>query len=204
MRTILCMLLILPWFLEAQEPYRNLVISEAFVHWETSYIEITNMGDRDINLKEFKLGGGRSTSIPENLFEDPWSSSYRMFLPDFVLKPGESYVITSAFDFGPREYKRDPYSSGALERPKNPQWYDLADILMHLPEAAGDETDSITDNWNLFKMWGGDNFWYLEHHFAEGDSAVIDQFNGVVDGTPEYDGRAVAGVDRATIRGPIV
>ncbi len=204
MKLLLLSFLIFAGILKAQEPYKNLIISEAFCHYDYAYVEITNMGNEDINLKDFKLGGGRSFSIPENLWEDPWSSSHRMFLPDHILKPGDSYVITSAFDFGPREYLRDPYSPGANERPKNPQWYDLADKLMHLPETAGDETDSITVNWNLLRMWGGDNLYFIEHHFVAGDSAVIDQFNGVIDGTPEYDGRAVAGVDRATVRGPIV
>jgi hypothetical protein len=204
MKKFLLVFMLLPWALGAQNPYRNLIISEAYVHWEYAYIEITNVGEKDINLQEFKLGGGRSTSIPANLTETPWSSSHRMFLPNQILKPGESYVITSAFDFGPREYAKDPFSAGANERPKSPQWYDLADKLMHIPETAGDQTDSITPNWNLLKMWGGDNLWFLEHHYAAGDSAVVDQFNGVIDGTPEYDGRAVAGVDRATVRGPVM
>ena len=209
MKQLLLLLLLMPGVLGAQEPYRQLLITEAFCHWDYSYLEITNMGNSDINLKEFKLAGNRSASIPENLLEDPWYprtpyNAFGIMLPDLILNPGKSYVITSAYDFGPREYVRDPYSPGALERPKNPQWYDLADMLMHLPEIAGDETDSITPGWDIFKMWGGDNMFYLEHHFAEGDSAVIDQFNGVRDGTAEYDGRDVAGVDRATLRGPVM
>ncbi len=204
MKILLLPFLFMAVILNAQEPYRQLLITEAFVHWDYAYLEITNMGDQDINLKEFKIGTNRSFNIPENLTEDPWSSSYRMFLPDSILKPGESYVITSAYDFGPREYARDPYSPGALEQPKNPQWYEVADMLMHLPEIAGDETDSISPNWQLFKVWGGDNLYFIEHHYAAEDSAVVDQFNGAIDGTPEYAGRDVAGVEGATLRGPVL
>jgi len=57
-----------------------------------------------VNLKDFKLGNMWPWSQPiSNVFKDPWvSGKYRNFmLPDFVLEPGKSFIVTLAYDFGP-------------------------------------------------------------------------------------------------------
>lgn len=199
-------------YAQEPEPYRQLLITEIYTQRPNrNYVELTNMGEETINLSEFKLGvlnpwaSGRIYDVDT----DPWvpqNWNYVMFLPDVDLGPDESFVITGAYDFGPRRYKESPYYLGANQRPKNPDWYELADLLLHFPETNGDDTDSITTHGNspysyhVMNMWDGRNAVYLEHHFAEGDSATVDQFGGVFDDDGRNYSRAydVAGVENAT------
>ncbi len=194
--------------LQAQEPYRQLMITEVYTQRpDRNYCEITNRGNKTINLGEFKFGTlNLSHGRIYDVHNDPWvpqNAESVFMLPDVELAPGESYVITGAYDFGPRQYKLRPPGLGASERPKNPEWYGLADLLLHFPETNGDETDSITTgrfHYTPMNVWDGRNNYYLEHHFAEGDSAVIDQFGGVFDsdGRNFSQGYDVAGVENAT------
>ena len=75
-------------------------------------------------------------------------------------------------------------------------------------EINGDETDSVTTlyPYQTMKLWGGSYCLYLEHHFAEGDSAVVDQVGGVFDddGRNTGDPYDVAGVENATYIGPLI
>lgn len=207
MKKILLLILLFSGIAQAQEPYRQLLITETFNQgaYGYTYYELTNMGDKTINLSEFKLGANYSQSVLQTP-EVPWKpngSAFLMRLPDYILKPGQSFLMTEAYDYGPKTYKQDPYAKGANEQPMNPMWYDLADMLVHMPEEAGDETDSISWGNNIFSLWGSDNFVFLQHNFTEGDSAVIDQFGGVIlPGIPDTQGRDVAGVSQATRRGP--
>ena len=206
MKKFLLCFLLMPWILNAQEPYRQLLITETFMQasYEYSYYELTNMGNTAINLKEFKLASNYAENVLQTP-EVPWKpngAARSMWLPDRILNPGESFLMTGAYDFGPRIYKINPDAPGADEQPMNPKWYDLADMLVHFPEEAGDETDSVTWGNSLFSLSGSNNFVYLQHNFAEGDSAVIDQYGGVVIDLDDNTGRDVAGVAQATRRGP--
>jgi hypothetical protein len=210
--------------LYAQEPYRSLVITESRANASPdNYVEITNMGDQSVQLSEFKFGGLTPWS-PEilDLYNDPWipGNDY-FFFPDMILEPGESIVITSAYDFGPRQYYKKVAGSEGNQRPKQIDIYDVADILLHFAEPRGDETDSVTTNADYV---GGSNVtgtiagfhgrdgWYIEHHFAEGDSAVIDQVGMVFDRDGHNQawqdapgaGYDVAGVARATLLANLV
>ncbi len=196
--------------LQAQEPYRHLMITEAYTQRPgRNYCEITNMGDQTINLGEFKFGTlNLSHGRIYDVFNEPWvpqntTPASVFMLPDVDLAPGETFLITGAYDFGPRQYELRPPGLGANERPMNPEWYDLADLLLHYPETNGDETDSITTgrfSYTPMNVWDGRNNYYLEHHFAEGDSAVVDQVGGVFDndGRNFSQGYDVAGVENAT------
>jgi hypothetical protein len=68
----------------------------------------------------------------------------------------------------------------------------LADFLIHIkePKSGGypEVKDSVTtsdrygDNYQwVWETWGGRGCFMIEHHFAEGDSAAIDQVGGVFD-----------------------
>ncbi len=193
-------------YLNAQEPYRQLLITEVVVFdYNDNYTEITNVGDSAINLKYFKYMGDYRITIPEDLENGAWvppSPDYTFWLPDYILEPGESYVIAPWYDFGPRQYKISPDAPGANERPMKMDLWDIADQFIHYPEDLGDETDSITEGYRAVRLWGGSGRVVLEHHFAEGDSAVVDVANAVEPG--EQLGYDVAGVERATARGPIM
>ena len=171
MKKLLLLFILITGMLRAQEPYRQLLITEVMAYsYAGNYTEITNMGNQTINLKDFKYIGDYTINMPADMFNAPWTypAIKSFMLPDFVLEPGQSFVITAAYDFGPMMYARDPYSPYASERPKRVDMYDLADALMHYPEPGGDETDSITPGWQAFQLWEGTNGVVLEHHFEIG------------------------------------
>ena len=213
----LLLLFLIAGSLFGQEPYRQLIVSEACNRdFDDNYFEITNIGNKTINLSEFKLGilnaGGGYQPILD-LENDPWvpsSPEYFFFLPKRELAPGESFVISNAYDFGRRQFAKNPPGIGAEEFPNKIGFELVADTLLHYPEDNGDETDSVSYNYKMLHLWGGCSVVYLEHHFAEGDSAVVDQAYGVFDdngrnGTgEEVQGYNVAGVVGATNKGPIV
>jgi hypothetical protein len=196
----------------AQEAYRGLVISEARLTGQMeNYVEITNMGDKAVNLKDFKLGTIRPWNQAINdVFLDPWvhDNNRYIMLPDFVLQPGKSYVVASARDFQYEQYnKRTPGFEGGELPIQQKQMYELADLLIHQPEPKGDATDSITRNsggidisW-MFENWNGRECMYIEQHLSDVDSVVIDQVNGVFDnaGQNRTSGRYdIAGVTGAS------
>ena len=204
---LLLLLLMVAGMLKAQEPYRQLLITEAIVYdWDDTYFEFSNMGDEAINLKEFKFAVLYPGTLPPDSVSY-WTPQSSFMLPDFILEPGKSFVICPAYDFGPEQFALTPPGAGANERPFRFDMYDVADLLVHFPEVygyPGDVTDSVDlVRYRSVKLWGGNAGIYLEHHFVEGDSAVVDQFNAINDGK-SWGGRDVAGVTNATRRGPII
>lgn len=214
MKLLLLLLVLTAFMVQAQEPYRQLMITQIYTESPArNFAQITNMGNKTINLKEFKFGNlGLSHPAILDVNVNPFTPQQVLnafMLPDHLLAPGESFVITNAFDFGPRQYAKHPPAIGANERPKNPDWYKIANILIHQPEANGDATDSVTlrppeyVDYRAMDTWDGRNAYFLEHHYAEGDSAAIDQFGGVFDDNGRnFTNRAydVAGVVTATAR----
>jgi len=195
--------------LQAQVPYRSLVITEARKDDPNNgYLEITNMGNQTINLNDFKFGkmepwGNQICDV--NL--GPWNPGTLWFyLPEQMLEPGQSYVIANAYDFGPRQYRNKVPGFEGNERAKINEMYDLADLLIHRSEPKGDATDSITESVSSrggnplsFEDWRGRAAFYIEHQLSETDSVVIDQVGGVFDNDcrnqdVQY---AVAGVEGA-------
>src|SRR5690606_12979124 len=144
----------------AQEPYKQLIVSEACNRdWDDTYFEITNIGDITINLSEFKIGV-LSNSYPPilDIYNDPWTTStpnFHFWLPNRELAPGESFVMSGAYDFGRRQYAKRPPGVGAVEFPNKIGYEENADMLFHFPEDNGDETDSITPSWEALHLWGG-------------------------------------------------
>lgn len=196
----------------AQDTIRSLVITEARMNaMGDNYIEITNMGDSAVNLMHFKLGTIRPWNTAINdVRMDPWipDANRYIMLPDFVLEPGKSFVVTTAFDFHAEQYAlKTPGFEGGQYKPQKLQMYDIADLLIHAPEAKGDETDSISRNaagvdisW-MFENWNGRECMYIEQHLSDVDSVVIDQVGGVFDDAGKNFTRGrydVAGVTGAT------
>jgi hypothetical protein len=181
----------------------NLVITEARLQSDAeAFLELTNLGTVPINLREFKIGKlspWSRTSTINDLCNDQWytTTGDYLFLPDRVLLPGESFVITNAYDYGPEHYKMSVGRLGGNERPKQIGIYEVADKLLHMQEAidevvyAGDSvTTALNDpeqtvrrgDYRLVFEGLSSGALYLEHHFIEGDSAVVDQVGGVFDG----------------------
>lgn len=197
----------------AQETIKSLVITEARLNNVIdTYIEITNMDDESVNLKDFKLGNMWPWNFKPiyNVFSEPWvSNNGRYFmLPDFVLEPGKSFVVTLAFDFGPEQHAKKTLGFENYQlKPQKAQMYEIANLLIHTKEFRSDATDSITLNADsvdisyTFENFDGQSCMYIEQHFSNGDSVVIDQVGGIFD----IDGRNnaagmydVAGVTGAT------
>ena len=207
--------MLLAFVLNAQEPNRSLIISEVrLTGWDNEkYVEITNMGNSDVNLSEFKFGNMRPWASPVfDVWNEPWvpEGDRSFMLPEKVLKPGESFVITGAWDYGPAMYKNSVPGWEGYERMKQAEFKDLADFLIHVIETE-EPYPGVKDSVTMHEIDGdiyqyvlhtniGSGCYYLEHHFAEGDSAVVDQVGGVFDdnGLNFYQGYDVAGVNGAT------
>lgn len=220
-KLLLAMLVLSSGLLMAQDTIKTLVITEAKMdRAEQSYVEITNMGDVALNLKDFEFGRLSPWNAPlEGLL---WPEGAPQVddaaierLPDVVLEPGESYVIVAVNDYVEEAYARDVAKYGYSEDwgqqfLTNPKMWGLADLPVHLREAPdGDPTDSISQSdipvenfLSVMETWGGRDVWYIRHHISPTDSAIVDQVGGLFtddDGTNPDGGLVdVAGVEGAT------
>ena len=186
--------------------YNNLIITEAKLNRpEFNYAEITNMGAKTINLKEFEFGKVDPWTSVTNGF--PRSASNCIMLPDKSLAPGQSYVIAIATDWEPSMWFKNP--TKYRERVAKPETYKRADLLLDADEYRGPGTlpDKITTGWAVLGSWGGRDCLFLRHHFIDDDgitkdSMIVDQVNGMFTGTSgtRVDGAPVdvAGVLNAT------
>ena len=180
----------------------SLVITEARIRGASNfYIEITNMSENPVQLSDYKLGYISSLSEASpivDLCNDPWflSTPNHMFLPNRTLEPGKSFVLTTAYDFRPEWYRQYLGRNGGDERVKQEDIYEVADKLVHMQESIegvvypGDsvttplndpETLRPSGDYGKLVSGGIGGTIYLEHHYTDGDSAVIDQIGGVFD-----------------------
>lgn len=177
MRTKILLLLCLlaPGILIAQDTIRSLIITEARLdRADQAYVEITNMSDSPVQMGDFEFGTIRPWGLP---YTGEPNRSFR--LPENILQPGESYVIATVLDFTEEQYPKDPdnYNDNITKE----EWWTLADMQFHRPEANGDETDSVIGDHHLTFDVFNREAWYIEQHLENGDSVVIDQVNGVFD-----------------------
>ena len=193
-----------------------MVITESRrTHGLDNYVELTNMGDKSINLSEFKLAK-ITPWMPVGIY-DPWidvwtpESHMWIWLPDYVLEPGESFTMTSGFEWRPEQYRKKVVGFEWARRVKQPEVEEQSDYVFHAREAQGnDPTDSVTYNPEVFGPNlpsgifgdGGRCGYYIEHHVSETDSFVVDQVGGIFDIDGKNDGNVsgydVAGVEQAT------
>jgi hypothetical protein len=180
--------------LNAQGPYRNLIISEASLGVAPmAYVELTNKGDVTINLSEFELGKVSPWSLPvgyepggplppiEDWYEVP--ENQRMMLPDVELAPGQSWVMANVSDWRLEMEKLDPFLY--RERFSPVDMYEVAHYHMHYPElpATPPATDRVDPKYRVLEVWNGRDIIYIRHHFINGagekDSVVIDRVGRV-------------------------
>ncbi len=189
------------------------------VGWHT---EITNVGDEPIQMGDFKLVK-LSPYVDFQIFDentDEWGPNPAyFFFPERMLQPGESYVVTGAVDFGPAQYQKRVPGFQDTEQQKNPDWYEVADLLIHWKEykSTPEDIDSVTtaipgskgwgDISGILGHWRGRDGFYLEQHLPNGDSVVVDQVNCVFDNdgkNQDAGGYDVAGVALASGHSTIV
>jgi len=182
-----------------------LVISE--VNMTTphqSYLELTNMGDKPVLLNQFHIGhwGGGDKIVDMKTEQE----DYRI-PTDKILWPGESFVFAVVHDWEPIAYLKEV--PNVSEKITQDAMWDLADYQVHRDENDGLDGDSVS--WEIEypfdQQWGpGMNGFYIEQHFANGDSVLIDQVGGTFWGedgeqlnrTAGLEGYDVAGVYKAT------
>ena len=190
--------------LNATKPYNNLIITE-FEYHDTYmfYVEITNMGTETINLNEFQFQNNPAWAQPFLGYD----ASYAFILPDKLLAPGESFLISSAYDYNPKMWPKDPQHY--RERVTKKEFWTLADVLIHMGESTPvAKGDSVTPFSNSAQVWDGRECIAIRHFFTNPDtglrdSAVVDQVGGVFDnpngsGTNNYGSYSVAGVESGT------
>jgi len=146
------------------------------------YLELTNMGDKPVQLNQFEIGnwgGGNHLDYNTGITD---KNGYRIPV-DKLLQPGESFVFAAIKEFGPRKYKEGNMEKFPEKMVQDNMW-EAADFYVHLAEEFGDSTDLVTpglsDPFN--EQWGANGF-FIEQHFANGDSMVIDQVGGMFIGT---------------------
>lgn len=177
----LLLLLLISGMLYAQEPYRNLIFSEVRMNDPRfNYVELTNMGNKTVNLAEFEIGNN-----------DPWSTPWlppatrRLRLPNHQLAPGQSYLIVSVDDVPLRIWPFELNRIGA--RTITPEMRERADIEIHWPTSEWGnwpQYDSISPQGrDILGSWGGRDAIWLRHYFLETelerDSVVVDAINAI-------------------------
>lgn len=188
---------------QTTKPYTHLIITEAQMSASNlNYIEFTNMGGETINLSNFEFGHLGAWDLPWAKVTNPVKF---MMLPNKELAPGKSFLIAVASDYEPESWLKYPLVNA--ERVTKPEFYKLADLMLHQSESTPvAKTDSVTPWWNVLEGYGGRETYFLRHHYMNPltglqDSTVIDQVGGVfddTDGSNKDQAYDVAGVSNAT------
>ena len=182
---LLLFLLLIGGILNAQDTIRSLVITEAFVGRQfRNHVEITNMGSVAVQLNQFifarcnnisELVATRSDVAPRpDLFIN---------LPDKVLQPGESFLLTDYCDWmvDVPEKGWDVNTRTMLGMPK--EWEELADVKNYRNENLWKDEQSPLDSVgpNFLEGWWGRNAYFIAQMFTDTTGVVVDQVAGVWD-----------------------
>jgi hypothetical protein len=156
------------------------------------YLELTNMGDKPVQLNQFKVGhwGGGHTLDYATGKRTGGNLNARRIPVDKILNPGESYVFAHIKDYRPKKFK-EGFMTGNVslmklwdEKTVQDNMWKAADFYVHIDETAGDSAmDMKSTNFTLpfDEQWGGNGF-FIQQHFANGDSLVVDQVGATFTG----------------------
>ena len=177
-KLLLSLLLVVGGLVYAQnDTIKTLLITEAHLGEPSiCYVEISNVGDEAIQLSDFEIGQDQ---------HNDFINTDNMMLPEYLLQPGESFLLAKVRDYGPyawsigQEYWRWTPITTPLDL------IELADIQFHVSEQQAGyeyfpEYDSVSEE-NIIGMYFGRRCVYLEQHFPSGDSAQVDQVMGIFD-----------------------
>ena len=142
-----------------------------------SYLELTNMGDKPVQLNQFKVGHWGGGALLDYTTGKTNRISQRIPV-DKLLQPGESYVFAAIKEYGPKKFAQG--GTRWPEKEVQDNMWEAADFYVHLAEDFNDGTDIVTPFLSLpfNEQWGANGF-YIQQHFANGDSIVIDQVGGM-------------------------
>ncbi|SHI51966.1 Por secretion system C-terminal sorting domain-containing protein [Tangfeifania diversioriginum] len=175
---LLLLLMLIGGMLNAQDTIRTFIITETRVDRnDQSYVELTNVGEDDLDISQFEFGRVGAWTVP---YETTAENFLR--LPEVTLAPGQTYVMAAVKEFVEEMHPIKP--DLFQRRITKPEWWDLADMVIHMPEdnvryATAGISDSISPNWGIMETWGSRETWYIEQHFENGDSAIVDQVGGL-------------------------
>jgi hypothetical protein len=166
---------------QAQDTIRSLIISEANMRaWPWAYLELTNMGDEDVQLANFRVG---KIEPWDNVLWTPRSTDRIFWLPERILKPGESFLIANVYDYNLELHAKgiDTPGSGSAEVLHKKDLAEMADMQIHMLEKVGAPNDSVSPYRQAMEVGNGRDTWFLQYHLPNGDSVVVDQVGGVFD-----------------------
>jgi len=178
-KTLLFLLLLSCGVLNAQDTIRTLIISEVRLDdARETYVEITNMGTTTVNLAQFEMGVVGAWTQPYLPGVDNW-----FMLPDKELEAGKSFVVAAVYDWNPKMWQKDPDHFQRILNKK--EFWTLADVKLDFAESPKqpNATDNVTPYYHVLELWNGRDCIYLRQHISETDSVVVDQVNGIFDGT---------------------
>lgn len=174
-----------------QEPYRNLIFSEVNIsEHHFTYFELTNMGDKTIDLSEFEVGVVTPWTAPWTTADTVTGSpgaDYKIRLPKKMLAPGESYLVSAWWNL-PQALKSVDPERWLGNQKTSDIMMEKADLLVSSDESGQfgpgfGAWDTITPGWRLMEVWGGREAWFLRHFYSETDSMVVDAVNACFDNT---------------------
>jgi hypothetical protein len=218
LKTLLVILMAFTGIVHAQDTIRSLIISEACLRNNTwAYVELTNMGDKDVQLADFTLGRIDPWQCTVNLTGVGWVPrfpNHNVRLPEKTLAPGETFLVSTAFDYRIKLHEKgiNTPGSGSAEVLNNKEIEAMADMLIHQDEGGPAGLDSVSP-WQTLAVWWARDTWYVQQHFENGDSLVVDQVNGVFDDTDGLNlkfnnqdnaGYDIAGIPRASFTAYLV
>lgn len=207
-KTLLIILMAFTGIVRAQDTIRSLIISEACLRNNTwAYVELTNMGDKDVQLANFTLGRIDPWAAKVNLTGVGWvprSPNHNLRLPEKTLAPGETFLVSTAFDYRIKLHEKgiNTPGSNSAEVLNNKEIEAMANLLIHQSEGGSAELDKVSPS-KVLEVWWARDTWYVQQHFQNGDSLVVDQVNGVFDDTDglnrKFNNETNAGYDIAGI-----
>jgi hypothetical protein len=158
-----------------------------------TYLELTNMGDKPVQLNQFKVGywGGNHTLDYVTGQRTGGATNARRIPVDKILEPGESYVFAHIKDYRPKKFK-EAFLKGDVavmklweEKMVQDNMWKAADFYVHITENEADSSGMDMKSTDFTKpfdeQWGGNGF-FIQQHFANGDSMVIDQVGATFTG----------------------
>ena len=195
------------WMLGQTIPWDStLLITEVSVpegQFNNGYVEITNVGDKALDLGDFKViqpsSGAANANCDWQTGRWTYGNIHYMWLPEShqkMLQPGESFVFTIALDFGLNGYNLGLEDFAYADRAKNHNIYPLADFIAHRDERGdlweqygiengGPVKDSVTyneDSTYTFSNYGftigriqlPQNGFAIEQHYIDPETGLED------------------------------
>lgn len=203
LKITLFMMLFLTGVVYSQDTIRTLLITEVRLHpTQMCYLEITNMGDAPVDLKDFALGwwGGGNTLDYETGVTNKIAIPFPV---DTLIAPGQSFVFAPIYEYNEWKWAQGIFKNNNEKYVPDNIW-DIADYYVYMPEGGPDSLDLkepdadfsyiFTQQWTL-------NGFFIAQMFGDGSQVVVDQVGGafILDGgvNPDRgysDGYTVAGV----------